>query len=250
VGGGFMNPLITDLHLTTINSPIIVALDFNNEKAVMELVARLDANLCKLKVGKELFTACGPKLVEKLAISGYKIFLDLKFHDIPSTVYKACKIASKLGIWMLNVHASGGSAMLEMAKQGVLDSGNNPLLVAVTVLTSMNQNDLIQIGVKTDISTHVNTLAKLALDSGLDGVVCSAHEAKSIKHSTHADFLTVSPAIRLAEGNLYDQKRIMTPKEAIRNQVDYLVIGRPITSALDPIFQLNSILSQISFQEN
>ncbi|MFN7094627.1 MAG: orotidine-5'-phosphate decarboxylase, partial [Burkholderiales bacterium] len=148
-----MNPLVFDA-LPKYDSPIIVALDYDNEKDVMSLVTKLSPDLCKLKVGKELFTACGPKLVEKLVISGYQIFLDLKFHDIPNTVYKACKVASNLGIWMLNVHASGGKEMLEMAKQGVKDAWHQPLLIAVTTLTSMSQQNLTQIGIYNDINTH------------------------------------------------------------------------------------------------
>lgn len=240
-----MNPMIFDTHTNSFDSPVIVALDYSNEKAVMNLVKQLDPSLCKLKIGKELFTSSGPKLVEKLVASGYKVFLDLKFHDIPNTVYKACKAASELGVWMVNVHASGGTKMLEMAKQGVDEAGTDTLLIAVTVLTSMSQADLNQIGITTDISTHITNLAKLSYNAGLDGVVCSAHEASKIKKSTNDKFLTVVPGIRLTNSVSDDQQRIMTPVEALNNKSDYLVIGRPITQATDPYKQLCEIISSI-----
>lgn len=240
-----MNPLVFDA-LPKYNSPIIVALDYDNEKDVMSLITKLSPDLCKLKVGKELFTACGPKLVEKLVISGYQVFLDLKFHDIPNTVYKACKVASNLGIWMLNVHASGGKEMLEMAKQGVKDAWHQPLLIAVTTLTSMSQQNLTQIGIYNDINTHTIGLAKLAANANLDGVVCSAHEASLIKHNLAPEFLTISPGIRLTKEITDDQKRIMTPVEAIQKHVDYLVIGRPVTQAANPYLQLTNILLDLA----
>lgn len=239
-----MNPLVFDT-TENIDSPVIVALDCATESQVMRLVEQLDPSWCKLKIGKELFTSCGPKLVEKLVIGGYKIFLDLKFHDIPNTVHKACIAASDLGVWMINVHASGGSKMLEMAKQGVDKAGNNTLLIAVTVLTSMSQADLTEIGITQDINTHITNLAKLSYNNGLDGVVCSAYEAAAIKQATQANFLTVTPGIRLPSSQADDQERIMTPVAALNNQADYLVIGRPITEARNPQQQLLSILSDI-----
>ena len=239
-----MNPLIAP-DQNNINSPIIIPLDYDNEKQVMDLVAKLHPSLCKLKVGKELFTVCGPKLVEKLVISGYDVFLDLKFHDIPNTVYKACKAAAKLGVWMVNVHASGGGNMLQMAKQAIDESSHKPLLIAVTVLTSMSEADLAQIGINEDINSHVLRLAKLSCDYGLDGVVCSAHEAKPIKDATSGQFLTVTPGIRLASDKSHDQVRIMTPVAALNNLADYLVIGRSITNATDPHTTLLQILSDI-----
>lgn len=236
-----MNPLILD-NQTTYDSPIIVALDFDNEKEVMNLIYQLNPDLCKLKVGKELFTATGPKLVEKLVVSGYKVFLDLKFHDIPNTTHKACKAAANLGVWMTNVHASGGQKMLEMAKKGIEESGTDTLLIAVTTLTSMSGEDLHQIGIKEDITTHVINLAKLAHQSGLDGVVCSSHEAKQIKSEIADSYLTICPGIRLTLDKVDDQTRIMTPHMAINNKVDYMVIGRPITKANNPYQQLIDIL--------
>ena len=239
-----MNPLILDTP-SEFDSPVIVALDYTNEAEVMNLLKNLSPDLCKLKVGKELFTSCGPKLVEKLVVSGYKVFLDLKFHDIPNTVYKACKAAANLGVWMTNVHASGGSKMLEMAKQGVDEASNNTLLIAVTVLTSMNQKDLYEIGVDENINTHILKLAELSYRSGLDGVVCSAHEAAQIKQLTTDSFITTCPGIRLSNEIADDQQRIMTPARAAASKADYLVIGRPITQATDPYQQLLRIVSDI-----
>ncbi len=239
-----MNPLILDTN-PSYNSPIIIALDFDNEKEVLNLVSQLSPNLCKLKIGKELFTSTGPKLVEKLVVSGYKVFLDLKFHDIPNTTYKACKAAANLGVWMTNVHASGGQKMLEMAKQGIYEAGTNTLLIAVTTLTSMSQEELYQIGVKENITKHVINLAKISHNSGLDGAVCSAHEAPQIKKEIAQEFLTVCPGIRLTLDLNDDQTRIMTPELAATNQVDYMVIGRPVTKASNPYQQLIEILSRI-----
>ena len=239
-----MNPLLLDTS-SNYNSPIIIALDFDNKKEVLTLLSQLSPDLCKLKIGKELFTSAGPKLVEKLVVSGYKIFLDLKFHDIPNTTYKSCKAAANLGVWMTNVHASGGQKMLEMAKRGIDEAGTNTILIAVTTLTSMSQEELYQIGVKENITTHVTNLAKLSYNNGLDGVVCSAHEAKHIKTEITQEFATVCPGIRLTLDKTDDQTRIMTPELAISNQVDYMVIGRPITKASNPRQQLIEILSRI-----
>ncbi|MDQ5922207.1 MAG: orotidine-5-phosphate decarboxylase [Pseudomonadota bacterium] len=243
-----MNPLnpVSLENQANFESPIIIALDYTSEAEVMNLIQQLDPSLCKLKVGKELFTACGPKLVEKLVISGYKVFLDLKFHDIPNTVYRACKVGCNLGVWMLNVHASGGIRMLEQAKLAVDESNSDTLLIAVTVLTSMNQADLAQTGINEDIKTHILNLAQQSYHAGLDGVVCSAQEAAHIKHATSPDFIIVTPGIRLNDDvTTDDQQRIMTPKKAIQNLADYLVIGRPITEADDPREQLLAILSSI-----
>lgn len=239
-----MNPLMLN-NSSHFDSPLIIALDFANENQVMQLVSKFDPTLCKLKVGKELFTACGPKLVEKLVISGYQVFLDLKFHDIPNTVYKACKTAANLGVWMLNVHASGGLKMLDLAKQGVIDSGHKTLLIAVTTLTSMNATDLLQIGIQTDIHKHIINLAQLTHNAGLDGVVCSAQEASLIKQNTENNFLTITPGIRLIKEITDDQNKIMTPLEALNNKADYLVIGRPITQSTNPTETLYTIISDI-----
>lgn len=240
-----MNPLMINAAAPT-NSPIIVALDFANIADAQHLIAKLDPRMCKLKVGKELFTRAGPKFVEQLVVSGYDIFLDLKFHDIPNTVYKACKAAANLGVWMINVHASGGAKMLQEARHAIDESAHKPLLTAVTVLTSMNEEDLKQIGVTDGVNAQIKRLAKLSCDSGLDGVVCSALEAKMIKEHTDASFLTVTPGIRLANSASDDQSRIMTPYAAIKNGADYLVIGRPITAAKDPKATLLDILALLS----
>ena len=229
-------------------SPIIIAVDYDNETEALNLIKQLDPNLCKLKVGKELFVATGPKFIEKLIVGGYKVFLDLKFHDIPNTVYKACKTAANLGVWMLNVHASGGEEMLQAAKSAITDlpQQNKPLIIAVTMLTSMTQTDLDKMNISKNITTHTLDLAKLSFKCGLDGVVCSALEAKNIKTECSTNFLTVTPGIRLLDSIVDDQKRIMTPKNALANGADYLVIGRPITQDKNPAHKLNEILSEIN----
>lgn len=241
-----MNPLILDDINSNFDSPVIVALDYDNEIDAINLVNKLDPKLCKLKVGKELFTSSGPRFVEKLVQSGYKVFLDLKFHDIPHTVYKACKAASNLGVWMIDVHASGGAKMLEMARNAINEGEHKPLLIAITVLTSMDQHSLLEIGVNTDINKHIINLAKLSYNAGLDGVVCSPHEAQLIKKNTNDSFLAITPGIRLTTEKVDDQMRIMTPKLAKANFADYLVIGRPITKAADPLAELTNILSSIN----
>lgn len=239
-----MNPLILDLN-PSFKSPIVVALDFNDESSALSLIKYLDPSLCKLKVGKELFTATGPQFIEKLVISGYDVFLDLKFHDIPNTVHKACKVAANLGVWMLNVHASGGEKMLMAARDAIEESLHKPLLIGVTILTSMNEADMQKIGVTTGINSQIKRLAQLSYSCGLDGVVCSAIEAKAIKEYTHANFITVTPGIRLPSNKLDDQEQIMTPQDALNNLADYLVIGRPITQALQPRETLLNILSEL-----
>ena len=229
---------------TNVESPIIVALDYNNEDDAFAIIKQLDPSLCKLKVGKELFVATGPRFIEKLVAGGYKVFLDLKFHDIPNTVYNACKAASNLGVWMINVHASGSKEMLLAARNSIDEFGddnNKPLLIAVTMLTSMTQTDLDNINIQKDITEHTIDLAKLSFECGLDGVVCSALEANKIKDVTNKKFLTVTPGIRLAESKADDQKRIMTPENALKNGADYLVIGRPITQATNPRENLEKI---------
>ena len=245
-----MNPLMID-NSTETKSPIIVALDYNNEHDVLNFISKVSPSVCRLKVGKELFTACGPKIVEKLVLSGYDVFLDLKFHDIPNTVYNACKVASELGVWMLNVHCSGGKKMMSDAVHAINDSTHKPLLIGVTILTSMSQDDFNEIGGHGELKTYVTNLAKLAHSSGLDGVVCSALEASIIKQNTANNFLTVTPGIRLQHNDKDvptmkdDQTRIMHPIDAIQNKADYLVIGRPITQAIDPYSTLLTIISEI-----
>lgn len=225
----------------THDPKIIVALDYADADSALKLVSQLDPNLCRLKVGKELFTAAGPQFVEKLTRSDFGVFLDLKFHDIPNTVAKACSAASNLGVWMLNVHASGGVEMMQAAKQAVDSNSNNPLLIAVTVLTSMNQQTLNQIGIHTELATHVLNLATLTQQAGLDGVVCSAMEAKSLRTTLGNDFCLVTPGIRPANASKDDQSRIVTPKDALELGSSYLVIGRPITQAANPLAALEAI---------
>ena len=233
------------------DSKIIVALDYADATSAMHLVNQLDASLCKLKVGKELFTAAGPQLVEQLIAKKYDVFLDLKFHDIPTTVKKACQAASNLGVWMLNVHASGGSAMMHAALEGVNKSNHKPFLIAVTVLTSMNQASLNEVGIAETVENQVLKLAKLTQQSGLQGVVCSAMEAQLLKKHLPDDFLLVTPGIRPALVSLGkvisdDQSRVLTPFQALSMGANYLVIGRPITQAAQPAEALMAIAREIT----
>lgn len=225
---------------------VIVSLDFPDGKQALDLCQKLDPNSCKLKIGKELFTREGPALVENLLASDFDIFLDLKYHDIPNTVASACRAAADLGVWMLNVHASGGRKMMEAASEALDKSTHKPLLIAVTVLTSMSQEDLNELGVNKTVDEQVLMLANLAKTSGLNGVVCSAKEANSLKTELGEDFCLVTPGIRPADSSSDDQKRIMTPPEAIAAGSHYLVIGRPITKAEDPLAALESINASIS----
>lgn len=229
----------------TTNPHIVVALDYADAASALQLVERLDPALCRLKVGKELFTAAGPQLVEKLITKDFGVFLDLKFHDIPTTVQKACEAASRLGVWMLNVHASGGTAMMQAAREGVARSGRQPLLIAVTVLTSMNQAALKEIGVEGELQNQVLRLAGLTKQAGLDGVVCSAQEAQMLKKQLGEDFCLVTPGIRPKTASLDDQSRVVTPSQAVAWGADYLVIGRPITQATDPLQALQAIHQEL-----
>ena len=222
------------------HNPVIVALDFNNERDAFGLVDQLSPDYCKLKVGKELFTACGPQLVKNLVSRKFDVFLDLKFHDIPNTVAHALKAARDLGVWMVNVHASGGSRMMSAARTA-LNENSDPLLIAVTVLTSMEQQDLQQIGISTPLDQHILVLSKLAADAGLDGVVCSAMESAMLRAELGAEFCLVTPGIRPAGFDLDDQRRIVTPKDAINAGSHFLVIGRPVTQAANPAEALRAI---------
>ena len=229
-----------------MNDPkIIVALDYPEAQAALDLVARLDPGLCRLKVGKELFTVAGPKLVEQLMQRGFEVFLDLKFHDIPNTTAQACKAAASLGVWMVNVHALGGRRMMEAARDAVAASSRPPKLIAVTVLTSMAQEDVAGIGINATPAEMVLRLATLARDSGLDGVVCSAQEAALLRQHCGSQFCLVTPGIRPADAAADDQSRIMTPRAALQSGASYLVIGRPITKAADPLLALQSISQEI-----
>lgn len=230
-----------------MNNPrIIVALDFPDAKAALGLASRLDAKLCRVKVGKELYTAAGPSLVEKLQASGFGVFLDLKYHDIPSTVAAACAAAASLGVWMVNVHALGGRAMLEAARAALPATGGRPRLLAVTLLTSMGAQDMAEIGLAGGPQAAVLKLARLAQASGLDGVVCSAQEAEALRNACGKGFLLVTPGIRPAGAGRDDQSRTATPRAAIAGGADYLVIGRPITRAPDPLAALRAISADIA----
>lgn len=228
------------------DAKIIVALDFAEANSAIQLVNQLDPSICKLKVGKELFTAAGPQFVEQLINKGFPVFLDLKFHDIPNTVKKACQAASNLGVWMLNVHASGGSDMMKAALEGVNNSEHNPYLIAVTVLTSMSQENLTELGIARSLDEQVTNLALLTQTSGLHGVVCSAMEAEQLRKVVNNDgFLLVTPGIRPTTASQDDQTRIMTPEHALAKGANYLVIGRPITQAKDPLAALQKINTDI-----
>ncbi len=230
-----------------MNSKLIVALDFDTENDALHLIDKLDPQSCGLKVGSEMFTRFGAGFVKQLISRQFKVFLDLKFHDIPNTVVQACKAAADLGVWMMNVHALGGFNMMKTAHEALQPYGKDkPLLIAVTVLTSFTESDLLPIGITTQLAEQVKMLAKLAASAGLDGVVSSAHEVKTIKNNCGSDFITVTPGIRLANDLKNDQSRIMTPKQAANEGSDYLVIGRPITQSAGPEKILSDILSDLS----
>lgn len=228
--------------MSEMTKRVVVALDFNDKQAALTLIEQLSPEACRLKVGKEMFTLFGPEFVKSLVEKGFDVFLDLKFHDIPATVGKAVAAAAELGVWMVNVHASGGEAMMKAAKAALEPYGDDkPLLIAVTVLTSMEQADLTGVGVERVLPEHVKALASLTKTAGLDGVVCSAQEAEILKSKLGNDFILVTPGIRPAGSAVGDQKRIMTPKQAIDAGSDYLVIGRPITKAMAPLDVINEI---------
>ena len=224
---------------------IIIPLDFANAEEALALISKLDSSLCRVKVGKELFTRAGPPLVEQIIKQGFDVFLDLKFHDIPNTVVNACIAAADMGVWMVNVHASGGERMLLAAREAIDKNKHQPLLIAVTVLTSLTEEDLKQVGVAKTINEQVMDLAQLAHRCKLDGVVCSAHEVSAIKNEIGKQFKLVTPGIRPAGSEQNDQRRVMTPAEAIKAGSDYLVIGRPVTQASDPLQALLAIDEEI-----
>jgi len=226
---------------------IIVALDCDSQQKALQLADSMDPSLCALKVGSELFTLAGAALVRQLIAKGFKIFLDLKFHDIPNTVAHACAAAAELGVWMINVHASGGLAMMQAAKKALEPFGaQRPLLIAVTVLTSLDSQDLISLGVARPLLQQVESLALLAKEAKLDGVVSSAQEVEAIKAVCGPDFIVVTPGIRYTMSDKNDQKRDISPESAIMRGSDFLVIGRPITQAEDPALVLTQIHGKIS----
>ena len=227
------------------NSRVIVALDYPSAKPALELVAALDPTLCRLKVGKEMFTRLGPPFVETLVNKGFDLFLDLKFHDIPNTVAAACVAAADLGVWMINLHASGGRRMMETARERLDGLSHRPHLIAVTILTSLGQEDIAEAGFSGTPAENVLRLAKLAESSGMDGIVCSPLEAIDVRSEVGSNFLLVTPGVRPSQAALGDQLRVMTPSDALKNGADYLVIGRPITAAPDPLQSLQNILTEI-----
>ena len=223
---------------------IIVALDFPDSRSALELLDRIDPGLCRVKIGKELFTRSGPALVRQVIDLGFDVFLDLKFHDIPATVANACSAAADLGVWMLNVHALGGEKMLHAARESVDRNNPGTLLIAVTVLTSMETEDLEKVGVHHPVEQEVLLLARLAKSCGVDGVVCSGNEVRPVAQSCGSDFILVTPGIRPRGEKQHDQKRVMTPEEAIRTGSHYLVMGRPVTRAEDP----REVLEQLEIE--
>ena len=223
---------------------IIIPLDMEYTSAV-SIADKLDPNICRLKVGNQLFTSSGPKIVKTLHDKGFEIFLDLKFHDIPNTVYESVRSAANLGVWMINVHASGGSKMLDASKKALEGFDKPPLLIGVTILTSISEEILTEIGFN-NLDKQVMRLTKLAQRSGLDGVVCAASDASKVKQTCGESFLTVTPGIRPKDTDLNDQSRTSTPKEAISNGSDFLVIGRPITGSEDPTNALENIYKELS----
>lgn len=229
-----------------LDQKIIVALDYDNQVDALAFIDKIDPNSCRLKVGKEMFTLYGPQFVKELHKRGFSVFLDLKFHDIPNTCSKAVRAAAELGVWMVNVHASGGEKMMSASREILEPYGKErPLLIGVTVLTSMERSDLVGIGLDIEPQQQVMRLAQLSQNSGLDGVVCSAQESSMLKSTLDNEFKLVTPGIRPVGSAVGDQKRIMTPAEAVKVGSDYLVIGRPITQAKDPaavLIEINKTL--------
>ncbi|AUZ04948.1 orotidine 5'-phosphate decarboxylase [Vitreoscilla sp. C1] len=237
-----MNPLILPEYQAVTPTPVIVALDFDNAESTLSFVRQLDPSLCQVKVGKELFTATGRFLVDSLVNQGFKLFLDLKYHDIPNTVASACRVAADMGVWMVDMHACGGRRQMEAAVEAVANYTHKPLLIGVTVLTSMDEADAREVGITKPIAEHVVDLASLAKSSGLDGVVCSAQEAGMLRQALGKEFLLVTPGIRLPNAqNSDDQRRIMTPQDALTAGSSYLVMGRPVTQAQNPVAVIRDV---------
>ena len=227
-----------------MENKIIIPLDLDYANAI-KLAKELDPKICRLKIGSQLFTSSGPKIVKEFSNLGFDIFLDLKFHDIPNTVYEAVKSSADLGVWMVNVHVSGGREMLDAAKKALDGYKNPPLLIGVTLLTSLSEESLIDIGL-TSLPEQVLRLASLAKEVGLNGVVCAPSDITSIKNKFGKEFLTVTPGIRPSKSNLNDQRRVATPSEAIKSGSDFIVIGRPITESKNPCSALERIYKEIS----
>ena len=217
-----------------MSSKLIIALDFSSAELALNFIKPLSPETCKLKVGFELYVSAGPSFVKRLVDKGFDVFLDLKFHDIPNTVASACRAAASLGVWMMNVHASGGSKMLLAAREALNEFENPPKLIAVTVLTSMDQTQLQGVGISQEPQEQVLRLAKLTAQSGLDGIVCSAQEASMLRAEFDNNFLLVTPGIRPSGADIGDQSRVMTPEKAVAAGVSYMVVGRPITQSDHP----------------
>jgi len=224
-----------------LSSKLIIALDFPNKEQALQFIKPLSPENCKLKVGFELFVAAGPDFVKHLVDKGFDVFLDLKFHDIPNTVASACRSAADLGVWMMNVHASGGQKMMLAAKQALEETDSNAKLIAVTVLTSMDKEQLASTNITLSPEEQVKHLAKLTKASTLDGIVCSAREAKMLRETLGPDFLLVTPGIRPAGSDQGDQHRVMTPADANADGVSYIVVGRPITQSDNPLAVIDQI---------
>lgn len=237
--------MMTDATTNDLDPQIIVALDYPDQPSAMAMVEQLDPKLCRLKVGKELFVRTGPQFVESVQNKGFDVFLDLKFHDIPNTVAGACRAAADLGVWMVNVHASGGHSMMEAAKEAVVNSSHQPYLIAVTILTSMTSHDLSELGFDLTPMEEVQRLAKIAGECGMDGVVCSPLEAEILTQQMGREFLLVTPGVRPVGSERGDQNRVLTPEQALQAGSDFLVIGRPITAAPNPLQSLENILAGI-----
>jgi len=231
-----------------MQSPIIVALDYPTPQPAFELLEKLDPQLCRVKVGKEMFTRMGPALVEACMSRGFDVFLDLKFHDIPNTVAGACRAGADMGVWMMNVHASGGRRMMQAAREAVDKSSTETLLIAVTILTSFNEEELAEVGFSGGTADNVSRLAALARSSGMHGVVCSPQEARQLRSDLGDEFLLVTPGVRPPGSAAADQRRVMTPQDAMNAGSNHLVIGRPITAAEDPLQALHQIADSLGMR--
>lgn len=232
----------------TLNSRIIVALDYPDKQSANDFIAKVTPQLCALKIGKSLFTRLGPDYVRELVQKGFRVFLDLKFHDIPNTVFDACLAAAELGVWMVNVHVSGGIDMMKAARRAMdaFPAEKRPLLISVTVLTSLDEMDLKFLGINDSIENTVLKMARSAKACGFDGVVCSAHEVSLLRKACGKDFILVTPGIRLASDAHADQKRVLTPQAAFAAGADYLVMGRSITTSKDPATLLRELISNFT----
>ena len=232
--------------MTDLGPRIIIALDYPNEASAWQLIDQLDAKMCRLKIGKEMFTRLGPDFVRKVINKGFDVFLDLKYHDIPNTVAAACEAGADLGVWMMNVHAAGGRKMMETAANRLAKLQSRPLLIAVTILTSLSADEVAEIGYPGSPQDNVSRFAELTESSGLDGVVCSPLEAGVLRGERCADFRLVTPGVRPATASMDDQTRVMTPSDAMRAGSDFLVVGRPITAAKNPLESLIAINHEVN----